>query len=64
MIRRESETKVKRMLVAHGIEGGDWEIVEASDLEQGVENLGTSKVGVKAAKKQDSPKGIKARRTA
>ena len=45
-------------------QGGDWEIVEASDLEQGVENLGTSKVGVKAAKKQDSPKGIKARRTA
>jgi manganese catalase len=45
-------------------QGGDWEIVEASDLEQGVENLGTSKVGMKAAKKQDSAKGIKARRTA
>ena len=52
------------MLAGLGIKVGDWEIVEASDLEQGVENLGISKVGVKAAKKQDSPKGIKGRKTA
>jgi Mn-containing catalase len=43
-------------------QGGDWEIVEAPDLEQGVENLGTPEVD--AAKKQDSPKGIKTRKTA
>jgi Mn-containing catalase len=45
-------------------EGGDWEIVEAPDLEQGVENLEASDTNSRSKKKHASEKGTKPRKTA
>jgi Mn-containing catalase len=45
-------------------EGGDWEIVEAPDLEQGVENLETSATKVRSNKRLASEKGTRTRKTA
>jgi Mn-containing catalase len=45
-------------------EGGDWEIVEAPDLEQGVENLEVSDANVKSSKMHASEKGTRTRKTA
>jgi len=45
-------------------EGGDWEIVEAPDLEQGVENLEASDTNSRSRKKHASEKGTRTRKTA
>jgi Mn-containing catalase len=45
-------------------EGGDWEIVEAPDLEQGVENLEASDTNSRSKKKHASEKGTRTRKTA
>jgi len=45
-------------------EGGDWEIVEAPDLEQGVENLEVSDANVKSSKMHATEKGTRTRKTA
>ena len=52
------------MLAAHGTKVGDWEIVEAPDLEQGVENLEASATKVKSNKRLASEKGTRTRKTA
>jgi Mn-containing catalase len=45
-------------------EGRDWEIVEAPDLEQGVENLEASDTNSRSRKKHASEKGTRTRKTA
>jgi Mn-containing catalase len=45
-------------------EGGDWEIVEAPDLEQGVENLEPSNTNSRSRKKHAAEKGTRTRKTA